>query len=116
MSCARASTPSATPTSRTSAGSHEEPSADAVGKQVAGTLPDKPTSSPRPGCLRSPCGPSDNMIDSTPAELSGAVCQKSEPRHRAAFCSTISALTSAASGSFSAMSYIIPGRAGWRPR
>ena len=85
MSWARASAPSAVPTARASPGSQEQASAEAVGKQVAGTLPPMPAWSARPGCLRSPCGPSDSMTGSMPAAGTGAVCQKSEPRHSAAF-------------------------------
>src|SRR5262249_38008541 len=43
------------------------------------------------------------MIASTPASLTGAVCQKSEPRHSAAFCATLSPATRAATDSLSVM-------------
>ena len=94
----RASRPIAAPTSRARSGSQDEPSADAVGKQVAGTLPDTPTWSPRPGALRSPCGPSATMIDSMPAAVIRVVCQKSQPRTSVAFCSVVSEAVSSASG------------------
>ena len=89
-SCTRASRPSASPTRRTSCGFQDDARAHAVGKQVAGTLPEMPTWSPSSGCLRSPCGPSDTMIAGMPSRSTGAVCQKSEPRHSDAFSSRVS--------------------------
>ena len=87
--CARASSPTAAPTRRTSSGSKDEPSAHAVGKQVAGRLPEMPTWSPSSGCLRRPCGPSESVIARMPARGTGAVCQKSDPRHSEAFSSSV---------------------------
>ena len=54
-----------------------------------------PTWSPSSGCLRSPCGPSDTMIDGMPSRSTAAVCQKSEPRHSDAFSSSVSSVSSA---------------------
>ncbi len=115
MFWARASAPRAAPTSRARSGSQEQPSAEAVGKQVAGSLARSPASAPRSGCLRSPCGPSDSMTASMPSSLTGAVCQKSEPRHSAAFCGTLSPASSAAIDSSSAMAAPFCSRAApWR--
>ncbi len=97
MPCARASAPRAAPTSRARSGSQEDASAEAVGKAGGGhTAVLSSGLSPGCGCLRSPCGPSDTMTDSMPNSPTGAVCQKSEPRHKAAFCGTLSSATVAA--------------------
>jgi hypothetical protein len=85
-----ASLPSASPIVRMSSGFHEEASAEAVGKHVAGTLPPIPTWSPSPDWARRPCGPSETMIRGIPRRSTGAVYQKCEPRHSDAFSSSVS--------------------------
>ena len=84
------SLPSASPIVRKRSGFQEEPSAEAVGKHVAGTLPPMPTWSPSPGWARRPCGPSETMIRGIPRRSTGAVYQKCEPRHSDAFSSSVS--------------------------
>eukprot|EP00967_Tisochrysis_lutea_P153557 scaffold303356_cov30-Tisochrysis_lutea.AAC.1 len=81
---ARHSRPSASPTCRTSTGSHDAASAQAQGKQVAGAEP----SSPRcdaPRSRRTPCGPSETLGPSTPSRLTLLSSQKVRPEHSEAF-------------------------------
>ena len=102
-SSARVSRPSASPTDPTSSTSQEEPRAEAVGKQVAGLLPAMPPWSAASGCLRRPCGPSATITAGMPSRSTGAVCQKSDPRHSEAFSSSVSSATSAVTSWISTM-------------
>ena len=84
---ARASRPTAAPTSPATSGSQLDPTATAAGKQVAGIASCSPRWPNRPACRRTPCGPSVRTIDGTPAASIGWVDQKSRPESSAAFCS-----------------------------
>ena len=64
-----------------------------MGKHVAGTLPEIWSYSPSCAFLRNPCGPSAMVIAGMPRRGTGALCQKSEPRHSAAFSSSVSAVS-----------------------
>ena len=87
---ARASWASASPMRPSSAGFQAEAIADAVGKQVAGSDPLRPTWSPPSGWARRPCGPSETMIFGMPSRSTGAVYQKPEPLVSVAFSSSVS--------------------------
>ena len=69
--CARASVPSASPTRRASPGSNDDASADAVGKQVAGRLPEIRVVLALSGLARKPCGPSAIVIAGIPSRGTG---------------------------------------------
>ena len=74
---ASASVPMALPMRSARSGFQVWESPTAGGKQVAGTLSDKPSASEEPSCLRSPLGPSVIAIDGrSPSDL---VCQKFLP-------------------------------------
>ena len=90
---ARASWASACPIRRSRSGFQAEATAEAVGKQVAGTDPPSPTWSPSPGWARSPCGPSETMILGIPSRSTGAVYQKEEPLVSDAFSSSVSSVS-----------------------
>ncbi len=90
---ARASWASACPIRRSRSGFQAEAIADAVGKQVAGSDPPRPTWSPSPGWARRPCGPSETMIFGMPSRSTGAVYQKEEPLVSDAFSARVSSLS-----------------------
>ena len=62
----------------------------AVGKQVAGTLGFRPRWSAAPACLRTPFGPSDRVMDGTPALGQPRVVKVPAPESSAHFCSRFS--------------------------
>ena len=104
---ALASSPRATPTRSTNAGSQDEPRAAAVGKQVAGTLTSRSRWPASSACLRTPCGPSVSMTAGTSTVSSrrtSVLFQKSAPVHSAAFSARVSSASSAAASSGSLMS------------
>ena len=77
------SRPSAWPTVSSRDTSQEDARAEAVGKQVAGTLLEKS----KPSALRRPCGPSVIKMEGTPRRSTGLVVQASWPEQRDAFSS-----------------------------
>ena len=85
----------ATPTCRARSTSHEAPNAEAVGKQVAGTLAPSPTWSPSEVCLRRPCGPSLTITDGMPSRSILRVHQNPEPETSEAFSATVSSASTA---------------------
>ena len=89
-SCAAASSPMARPISSPSAGSQLQATVAAVGKQVAGTLGFRPRWSAVPACLRTPFGPSDRVMDGTPALGQPRVVKVPAPESSAHFCSRFS--------------------------
>ena len=66
--------------------------ADAVGKQVAGTLGFSPRWSAAPACLRTPLGPSDRVMDGILFFGSARVPKVVAPESSAHFCSKFSFL------------------------
>lgn len=85
---ARDSTPSATPTRSTSAGSQVDARVDAVGKHVAGRLAPMASSSVAVLCRRTPCGPSVRTMLGTPSAPTPCIDQKSRPASSSAFSAT----------------------------
>ena len=88
-SCAAASSPKAAPISSPSAVSQLLAMADAVGKQVAGTLGFNPKWSLSPACLRKPWGPSDSQICGMPCLGIPRVLKVSAPESSAHFSSKV---------------------------
>ena len=88
-SCAAASSPKAAPISSPSAASQLFATADAVGKQVAGTLGFSPKWSLSPACLRKPWGPSDSQICGMPCSGIPRVLKVSAPESSAHFSSKV---------------------------
>ena len=80
----------ALPTSSPRAGSQLHATVTAVGKQVAGTLGFSPRWSAAPACLRTPLGPSDRVMDGTPALGQPRVVKVPAPESSAHFCSRFS--------------------------
>jgi hypothetical protein len=68
-----------------SSGSNEQALAEAVGKQVAGTLSLRPMWSAFPACFLSPWGPSVIIISGRPNRAFPSMCQKSFPCSSAVF-------------------------------
>ena len=89
-SCAAASSPIASPTASPRASSQLHAVAEAVGKQVAGTLGFRPRWSAAPACLRTPLGPSDRVMDGMPLPGRARVVKTVSPESRAHFCSRFS--------------------------
>ena len=84
------SSPRAMPTLRTKSGSQEQASAEAVGKQVAGTL----SESPAPCPFRTPCGPSVIEMEGMPRRSNWCVAHQPSPVSKSAFSSSAILLTS----------------------
>ena len=80
----------ARPISSPKAGSQLQATVAAVGKQVAGTLGFRPRWSAAPACLRTPFGPSDRVMDGTPALGQPRVVKVPAPESSAHFCSRFS--------------------------
>ena len=97
----------AAPTCSARSGSHDEPSATAGGKQVAGTLSAIPRWSASAFCNRSPCGPSVINNGGRPSRSTGTVVQKSRPLLSAAFSSSVSSATISAAVPSSAVGVLV---------
>src|SRR4051794_14577072 len=82
------------PMRRNSSGFQADATAEAVGKQVAGSEPPRPRWSLSLGWARRPCGPSETIILGTPSRSTGAVYQNEEPLVRDAFSSRVSSVSS----------------------
>jgi len=85
----RHSSPRATPTSKIRSRFQVAARADAVGKQVAGTLSFSPIWSASPACLRKPWGPSVTMMEGIPRCSMPFKYQKFNPEQRDAFSSRV---------------------------
>ena len=108
-SSARASSPSATPTSRIRSRSQLDPMAAPGGKQVAGRLSLSPRLSAEPSCRRTPCGPSVRTRERMPSP--SRVDQKSRPVSSAAFAASSASSSAVGSGAVTHVErHLLPGR------